>query len=339
MGAAFLTRWCFLLWENSVPMIFAEHSPWAWIAFTALILGILALDLGVFHRKPAVIPIREALWMAAGYIVLALLFNVWVYYSSGYTQAIQFLTGYFVEKALSMDNIMVFVVIFSYFQVPAQHQMRVLLWGILGALVLRAIFIMAGLALIKEFEWTMLIMGLFLIYTGIKTMFSGDEAIDLEHSRIIKITRKVFPVTHQYSGERFFVRGPSHRWVATPLFVVLVVMNITDIIFALDSIPAVFGITQDPFIVFSSNVFAVLGLRALYFALAGMVDRFRYLKFGLALVLIFIGLKMAYNYLPWPDIPTSWALIVTAILIFGSILASVVQNWREDKKGGETSLH
>ena len=318
-------------------MIFAEHSVWAWIAFNVLVLGILAVDLGVFHRKPAVIPVSEALWMAAGYILLALLFNGWVYYAYGPTQAIQFLTGYFVEKALSMDNIMVFVVIFSYFQVPAQHQMRVLLWGIIGALILRGAFIMAGLALIELFEWTMLLMGLFLIYTGIKTMFSGDEAVDLEHSRIIKVVRKFLPVTHQYSGERFFVRDTSHRWVATPLFVVLVVMNITDIIFALDSIPAVFGITQDPFIVFTSNVFAVLGLRALYFALADMVDRFRYLKFGLALVLIFIGLKMAYNYLPLEDIPTSWALIVTAILIFGSIFASVVQNRREEKNGGGRS--
>jgi tellurite resistance protein TerC len=318
-------------------MTIADHSVWAWIAFIALILGVLAVDLGVFHRKPSVIPIREALWMAAGYIILALLFNAGVYYALGATPAIQFLTGYFVEKALSMDNIMVFVVIFSYFQVPAQHQMRVLLWGIIGALILRGIFIAAGLVLIEAFEWTMLIMGLFLIYTGIKTMFSGDEVVDLEHSRIIKIVRSFLPVTHQYSGERFFVKGPSHRWLATPLFVVLVVMNITDIIFALDSIPAVFGITQDPFIVFTSNVFAVLGLRALYFALAGMIDRFRYLRFGLALVLIFIGLKMAYNYLPLPDIPTSWALIVTAILIFGSIFVSVVQNRREERKRGETS--
>ncbi len=318
-------------------MIFAEHSAWAWIGFNALVLGVLALDLGVFHRKPAVIPISEALRMAAAYIALALLFNAWIWYASGPTQAIQFLTGYFIEKALSMDNIMVFVVIFSYFQVPAQYQIRVLLWGIIGALILRGIFIMAGLALIEVFDWTMLVMGLFLIYTGIKTMFSGDEGVDLEHSRIIRFVRKFLPVTHQYSGERFFIRDTSHRWVATPLFVVLVVMNITDIIFALDSIPAVFGITQDPFIVFTSNVFAVLGLRALYFALAHMVDRFRYLKFGLALVLIFIGLKMAYNYLPYPDIPTSWALIVTAALIFGSIFASIIQNRREGRNGGESS--
>ena len=312
-------------------MFFSEHSPLAWVGFNALILGILALDLGVFHRKPTVIPVREALWMAAGYIALALCFNVWIYFSLGPTPAIQFLTGYFIEKALSMDNIMVFVMIFSYFQVPPKHQMRVLLWGIIGALILRGIFIMAGLALIEVFDWTMLVMGLFLIYTGFKTMLTGDEAVDLERSRIIKYVRMVIPVTHKHSEGRFFTRD-GMRTVATPLFVVLVVMNITDIIFALDSIPAVFAITQDPFIVYTSNVFAVLGLRALYFALAGMIDRFRYLSFGLALVLIFIGGKMAYNYLPFPDIPTSWALIVTAILIFGSIFASVIHNRREDRR-------
>ncbi len=318
-------------------MIFSEHSFWAWVAFNAFILGVLALDLGVFHRKPAVIPVREALWMAAGYIALALCFNAWVYYAFGWDPAIQFLTGYFIEKALSMDNIMVFVVIFAYFQVPALHQMRVLLWGIIGALILRGIFIIAGLALIEIFDWAMLVMGLFLIYTGIKTMATGEETVDLESSRIIRVVRKILPVTHKFDGAKFFTKDQHNRTLATPLFVVLVVLNVTDIIFALDSIPAVFAITQDPFIVFTSNVFAILGLRALYFALAGMIDRFRYLKFGLALVLIFIGLKMAYNYLPYPDIPTSWALIVTAGLIFGSIFASIVQNRREDRNGGESS--
>jgi tellurite resistance protein TerC len=318
-------------------MAFTVHSIWPWVAFNIFILGVLALDLGIFHRKPAVIPVREALWMAGAYIALALIFNVWVYYALGWDSALQFLTGYFIEKALSMDNIMVFVVIFAYFQVPAQHQMRVLLWGIIAALILRGIFILAGLALIEIFDWAMLVMGLFLIYTGVKTMATGEETVDLEHSRIIRLVRKILPVTHKFDGAKFFTKDKHNRTVATPLFVVLVVLNITDIIFALDSIPAVFAITQDPFIVFTSNVFAILGLRALYFALAGMIDRFRYLKFGLALVLIFIGLKMAYNYLPYSDIPTSWALIVTAVLIFGSIFASVVQNRREDRNGGEST--
>jgi tellurite resistance protein TerC len=307
--------------------MFDEHSPWAWLAFTVLILAILAADLGVFHRKPREIPVREALWATAGYIVLALCFNGWIYFQFGEQRAVEFLTGYFIEYALSMDNILVFVVILAYFQVPSHLQMRVLLWGILGALILRGIFILAGFALIEAFEWTVVVLGVFLIYTGIKTMLSGDEAIDLQDSRVIKITRRLIPLTHEYHGQRYFARlAATGKLVATPLFLVLVVLNVTDIIFALDSIPAIFAITRDPFIVYTSNVFAILGLRALYFALSGMVDKFRYLKYGLSLVLIFIGGKMVYNYLPWEDLPTKYALLVTAILIFGSIFASLVHN-------------
>jgi len=307
--------------------MFEQHSPLAWVAFTLLVLVILAADLGIFHRKPREIPVREALWTTAGYISLALCFNGWVYSQFGREKAVEFLTGYFIEYALSMDNILVFVVILSYFKVPAQSQMRVLLWGILGALVLRGIFILAGFALIETFEWTVVVLGAFLIYTGIKTMLSGDETIDLQESRVIKITRRLFPITHEYDGERYFTRLPSGKAVATPLFLVLIVLNVTDIVFALDSIPAIFAITRDPFIVYTSNVFAILGLRALYFALSGMVDKFRYLKYGLSLVLIFIGLKMIYNYPDWlEDIPTEWALGITATLIFGSILASLVHN-------------
>ena len=307
--------------------MFEQHSPLAWVAFTLLVLVILAADLGIFHRKPREIPVREALFTTAGYITLALCFNAWVYSQFGREKAVEFLTGYFIEYALSMDNILVFVVILSYFKVPAQFQMRVLLWGILGALVLRGIFILAGFALIETFEWTVVVLGAFLIYTGIKTMLSGDETIDLQDSRVIKITRRLFPITHEYDGDRYFTRLPSGKAVATPLFLVLIVLNVTDIVFALNSIPAIFAITRDPFIVYTSNVFAILGLRALYFALSGMVDKFRYLKYGLSLVLIFIGLKMIYNYPDWlEDIPTEWALGITATLIFGSILASLVHN-------------
>ena len=307
--------------------MFEEHSPLAWIAFNILILAILAADLGVFHRKAREIPVREALWTTAGYITLALSFNAWIYFQFGHVKAVEFLTGYFIEYALSMDNILVFVVILSYFQVPVQFQMRVLLWGILGALVLRGIFILAGFALIEAFEWTVVVLGVFLIYTGIKTMFSGDETIDLKDSRVIRITRRLIPITHEYDGDKYFTKLPSGKAVATPLFLVLVVLNVTDIVFALDSIPAIFAITRDPFIVYTSNVFAILGLRALYFALAGMVDKFRYLKYGLSLVLIFIGVKMIYNYPNWlSDIPTEWALGVTAVLIFGSIFASLIHN-------------
>lgn len=308
-------------------MMFEQHSPLAWVAFNILVLAILAADLGIFHRKPREISVREALWKTAGYIALALSFNAWIYFQSGPEKAVEFLTGYFIEYALSMDNILVFVVILSYFQVPAALQMRVLLWGILGALVLRGVFILAGFALIETFDWTVVVLGAFLIYTGIKTMLAGDETIDLQDSRVIKITRRLFPITHEYDGERFFSKLPSGRAVATPLFLVLIVLNVTDIIFALDSIPAIFAITRDPFIVYTSNVFAILGLRALYFALSGLVDKFRYLKYGLSLVLIFIGLKMIYNYPDWlEDIPTIWALAVTALFIFGSIFASLIHN-------------
>jgi tellurite resistance protein TerC len=314
--------------------MFIEHSPLDWIGFNALVLCIIALDLGLFYRKPREINVREALWATAAYILLALSFNVWIYYQSGHEKAVQFLTGYFVEYALSMDNILVFVVILSYFQVPPQSQMRVLLWGIVGALILRAVFILAGLALIEAFDWMVIVLGLFLIYTGIRTMRSEDEPADLKKSRIIRLIRKIIPVTNDYHGEKFFTRRPSGRAYATPLFLVLVVLNITDILFAVDSIPAVFAITRDPFIVYSSNVFAILGLRSLYFVLSGMIDRFRYLKFGLSLVLIFIGIKMIYNYPDWlKDIPNEWALGVTAVLIFGSIFASLIRSRIEKKEG------
>jgi tellurite resistance protein TerC len=314
-------------------MIFSEHSPFAWLAFTALIAGILALDLGLFHREQRVVPVNEALWKTAGYVALALCFNAWIYWQSGHDKAIQFLTGYLIEYALSMDNILVFVAIFSYFQVPPQFQMRTLLWGIIGSLVLRAIFILAGLALLQAFEWMVIVLGIFLIYTGIRTMRSESEPGALEQRRIMRLMQRIIPVTPSYHGEKFFTKSESGKALATPLFLVLIGLNVTDILFALDSVPAVFAITRDPFIVYTSNVFAILGLRALYFALSGIIERFRYLKLGLSLVLIFIGIKMIYNYPDWlPDIPTELALGITAALIFGSILASLLQSYRDKKR-------
>ena len=315
-----------------MPVMFNEHTPLAWVVFNLGILGILAFDLFLFHRQPREIPVREALRATAVYVALALCFNAWIYWQSGEAKAIQFLTGYFIEYALSMDNILVFVVILAYFQVPAELQMRVLLWGILGSVVLRGIFILAGLALIEAFDWTIIVLGFFLIYTGIKTIKTGDEPKDLQKSRIVRAVRLFIPVTPGYIGHKLFTRRSGIAF-ATPLFLVLVVLSVTDILFAFDSIPAVFAITRDPFIVYTSNVFAVLGLRALYFALSGMIDKFRYLKFGLSLVLIFIGIKMIYNYLPWPDFPTEWALAVTAVLIFGSIAASLIWGGNGDEEG------
>jgi tellurite resistance protein TerC len=314
-------------------MMFSEHSPFAWIAFTALIAGLLALDLGLLHRNQREIPVNEALWSTAGYIAIALCFNAWIYWQFGHDKAIQFLTSYFIEYALSMDNILVFVVIFSYFQVPPQLQMRTLLWGVIGSLILRAIFILAGLALLETFHWMVIVLGIFLIYSGFRTMRSEDESAELEERRIMRLMQRIIPVTASYDGEKFFTKTESGKTIATPLFLVLVVMNVTDILFAFDSVPAVFAITRDPFIVYTSNVFAILGLRTLYFALSGIIDKFRYLKLGLSLVLIFIGIKMIYNYPEsLPDIPTEWALGVTAALIFGSILASILQSHREKRR-------
>lgn len=313
--------------------MFAAHSPLAWIAFSVLILALLALDLGLFHRKPRKMTLTEAVWATVAYIAVALCFNAWIYWEYGHDKAIEFLTGYVIEYALSMDNILVFVVILAYFQVPRELQMRVLLFGVLGALVLRGIFIVAGIALINAFEWVVLVLGAFLIFTGIRTMLSRNEPVDLEKSRIINVLKRIIPITHDYHGHRFFARLPSGKRTATPLFLVFVVLNITDVVFAVDSIPAIFAITRDPFIVYTSNVFAILGLRTLYFVLSNMLDKFRYLKFGLSLVLIFIGIKMIYNYPDWlADIPTEWALVVTAVLLLGSIIASVIHARLEAKE-------
>ena len=321
-----------------MPMIFSEHSPLSWIGFGCLILIILALDLNIFNRRARAIPVREALWKTAAYIVLALCFDAWIYWQSGRDKAVEFLTGYVVEYALSMDNILVFVVILAYFQVPVQSQMRVLLWGIIGAMVLRAIFIFAGLALLDRFDWMVIVLGVFLIITGLRTMREGGEPPDLKNSRMIRLLRRFIPVTASFDGTKFFTRNPSGKAFATPLFLVLIVLNIIDIMFAFDSVPAVFAITRDPFIVYTSNVFAILGLRALYFALSGMIDKFRYLKFGLSLVLIFIGIKMIYNYPDWlADIPNEWALGITALLIFGSIAASLIQSRRDERQGRPTT--
>jgi len=305
-----------------------DYPIWVWIAFNIFILALLAFDLGVFHREAKEISFREAIWTTGFYISIALLFDALVYYFEGPHKGIEFLTAYFLEYALSMDNIMVFVVVLAHFQVPPQYQMRVLIWGILGALVLRGIFIFAGIALISAFGGVVILLGAFLIYTGVRTLRGGNTASELEDSWIIRTSDRVFPVSPHYDGPKFFTRSNGGGLSVTPLFIVLIVLNVIDILFAVDSIPAVFAITRDPFIVYTSNVFAVLGLRSLYFALSGMLDKFRYLKVGLSLVLIFIGLKMIYNYPPeWPDIPTEWALIVTAVLIFGSILASLVRNY------------
>lgn len=304
------------------------QSVWMWGGFTLLVLLLLALDLGVLHRKDRVIRVREALFISLGYITIALIFAVGVFIFLGETAGYQFLTGYLIEKSLSIDNIFVFVLIFTHFAVPPQFQYRVLFWGVLGALVFRATLIFAGVAVIETFHWVIYLFGAFLIFTGIKILVSVDQEPDLERNRVVGFMHRHFRVTSDFVGSRFFTRQNGLLYI-TPLFIVLVLVELSDIVFALDSIPAIFAISTDPFIIYTSNVFAILGLRALYFAIAGIIHRFHYLKYALSLILLIVGFKMIIN--AWFDrdvISTEAALLTTALLIVGSIVLSMLRRPR-----------
>lgn len=292
-----------------------------WGGFALLVLGMLALDLGVFHRKPKKISVREAVGWSAFWIALGLAFNGWVYYHFGARAGIEFLTGYTLEKALSVDNLFVFLMVFNYFSVPAQYQHRVLFWGILGALVMRGVFIFLGVEIVTRFHWVLYIFGAFLVYSGIKMAFAKDEEIDPSENPVVRWVKRHIPVTNAYDGTKMFTRVDG-KLFATPLFIVLVVIETTDVLFAVDSIPAVFGVTTNPFIIFTSNVMAILGLRSLYFALAGLMDLFAYLKLGLSLVLVFIGVKMLIE--KFYEIPTVWALGTVGAVLVISIGASLL---------------
>jgi tellurite resistance protein TerC len=292
-----------------------------WIVFNVFVLGMLALDLGVFHRKAHAVSLKEALVWCCVWVSLALTFNAGIYIWSGPEKALEFLTGYLIEYSLSVDNVFVFVIIFSYFAVPAAYQHRVLFWGILGALVMRAIFIVLGAALLTAFHWMIYVFGGFLIITGIKLLLTGDHKLEPEKNPAVRLVRRVLRVTPEYHGQRFFLRNNGQLWV-TPLFLVLVVIESTDVIFAMDSIPAIFGITLDPFIVYTSNVFAILGLRALYFLLAGIMDMFRYLKVGLSFVLCFVGAKMMI--VDFYKIPIGLSLGVVAGILGVAVVASLL---------------
>jgi len=302
------------------------NSLWGWIGFNVVVLAILALDLGVLHRREAKVSVREAATWSAVWVALSLSFAFAIYRTMGRESGLEFLTGYLIEYALSVDNIFVFVLIFSYFNVPEKYQHRVLFWGIIGALVLRGVMIVAGSALVTRFAWTLYIFGAFLVFTGIRMALQKDEAAyNPERDPVLRVTRRLIPVTTDYHGDSFFVRTHDKNgkpgWSATPLFIVLLIVDTTDIIFATDSIPAIFAVTRDPFIVYTSNICAVLGLRALYFLLAGIVDKFVYLKLGLSIVLIFIGLKMLLEH--FIHIPTLASLGVVGAVLGGSIFASV----------------
>jgi tellurite resistance protein TerC len=297
-------------------------SPVLWLGFTAFVVLMLALDLGVFHRKSHVVGAREALVWSGVWVGLALLFNLGVYHWFGPQKGLEFLTGYLIEKALSVDNIFVFLMLFSYFAVPAAYQHRVLFWGILGALVMRAIFIAAGAALLAQFHWVIYLFGALLVVTAVKMLRAGGaHEIQPDRNPVYRLFRRYVPSVEDYRGDRFVVRVDG-KWFATPLLAVLVAVEATDLVFAVDSIPAIFAVTSDPFIVYTSNIFAILGLRAMFFLLAGVMDSFAYLKIGLALVLGFVGGKMLLTDIY--KIPIEASLGVVAALIAGSIVISMV---------------
>ncbi|HEX9220993.1 MAG TPA: TerC family protein [Gemmatimonadaceae bacterium] len=302
------------------------NTIWGWIGFNVVVLAILALDLGVLHKRSEKVTLKEAATWSAIWVALSLCFAFAVYRTMGEESGLEFLTGYLIEYALSVDNIFVFVLIFSYFSVPEKYQHRVLFWGIIGALVLRGVMIVAGSALVTRFAWTLYVFGAFLVVTGIRMALQKDgSAYNPERDPVLRLARRLLPVTPDYRGDSFFVREPDStgklRIAATPLFIVLLIVDTTDVVFATDSIPAIFAVTRDPFIIYTSNICAVLGLRALYFLLASVVDKFVYLKLGLSVVLIFIGAKMLVE--PFIHIPIVGSLGVVGAVLAASILASL----------------
>jgi len=296
------------------------NQPLFWILFNLFVVAMLALDLGVFHRAGHVVKVREAMLWSVAWIAMAAAFAVFVFFWHGRATALEFVTGYVIELSLSVDNLFVFLLIFRFFKVSSEHQHRVLFWGIIGALIMRTVFILVGVGLISRFTWITYIFGLLLLFSGIKLFLQEESEIHPENNPILKLVRKLVPVTEDYEGGKFFVRRP--QLYATPLFVVLMVVETTDVAFAVDSIPAVLAITLNAFIVYTSNVFAIMGLRSMYFALAGLMEMFRYLHYGLSLVLSFIGVKMLIAH--YYEIPTHYALATVAGILLLSVLASVI---------------
>ncbi|MDH0895946.1 MULTISPECIES: TerC family protein [unclassified Pseudomonas] len=309
-------------------------ATWLWLSFLAIVLALLVFDLGVLHRDQHEIEMRESLLLYSGYFSVGVLFGLWVWFELGAQHALEFYTGFLVEQSLSMDNVFVMAMIFGFFGIPRRYQHRVLFWGILGVIVLRAIMIGLGTALVQQFEWILYLFGAFLLFTGVKMMFSREEQHpDLSNNPLLRFLRRHLRVTDELHGGHFFVRkrpaGASHPLLyATPLFLALVLIELADLVFAVDSVPAVFSITQDPFIVYTSNIFAILGLRSLYFALAALMHRFVYLKYALALVLIFIGGKIfLHGFIG--KIPALLSLVVTFGLLAGGVLLSLLKTRRQ----------
>lgn len=300
----------------------------SWIFFNLGILFLIFIDLFTFHRKAHTIKIHEALWASLFWITLALFFNYFIYVTRGSHDALNFFTGYIVEKSLSVDNLFVFILIFSYFKVPSHLHHKVLFWGILGAIIMRAFFILFGIALVSKFHWIFYVFGAFLLYTGFKLGFEKEKKIDPESNFLIQLFSRWIPITHEYVNDKFFVWKKS-KLFATPLCVALITIETTDLIFAVDSIPAILGITFDPFIAYTSNILAILGLRSLYFVLASLIDLFRYLKYGLAAILIFIGVKMLIS--GWIEIPIFLSLGLILFILIITILFSIIESKRYGK--------
>lgn len=301
---------------------------WLWIAFNVFVLAMLALDLGVFHRTSHAVSLKEALGWSIAWILLALTFNTGLLLFRGPEPALQFLTGYLIEKSLSVDNIFVFVLLFSAFGVPASYQHRVLFWGVLGALIMRGMLIAVGAILIEDFNWILYVFGAFLIMTGIRMAFHKETEVHPERNPVLRLVRRVIPVTPGYEGDRFIVRRAG-QMIVTPLLLVLLVVETTDLIFAVDSIPAIFAVTTNPFIVYTSNVFAILGLRSLYFVFANIIHKFYYLRPGLAVILTYVGVKMVVNDLY--HIPTTLSLLVIVFILAVAIVASILRARRTGK--------
>jgi tellurite resistance protein TerC len=312
---------------------FLAKPIWMWLLFISVVLALLVLDLGVFHRQDHEIDTKESLWMSAFYISIGLLFGGWIWWIMGQDKAVEYVTGFVIEKTLALDNIFVIAMIFSYFGIPRLYQHRVLFWGILGVILLRGIMIGFGAAILQKFHWVLYLFSPLLIYTGIKMFFNVDAEMDMDNNRILKFMKKHFRITDKLDGHKFIVHqadpktGKMVRYI-TPLLVTLVMVEIADVVFAIDSVPAIFAITTDPYIVYTSNIFAILGLRALYFALAAMIHRFHYLKYALAVVLVFIGAKIAItDMLGWAKFPPMVSLSIT----IGIIVAGIVVSLRKTK--------
>ncbi len=306
-----------------------ETSLSVWIGFIVFVLFVLALDLGVFHKKSHSVSFKEAILWSVVWIALAMIFNLLILQWRGEDDFYKFLTGYVIEKSLSVDNLFVFLLIFTYFKIPNQYQHKILFYGILGALIMRALFIGAGIAIIRQFAWVIYVFGAFLVFTGVKMLIPGEDEPSLENNKVITWAKRIFPTSHDLDGDKFFTVQNGKRLV-TPLFITLIFVEISDVIFAIDSIPAIIGITDDPFLVFTSNVFAILGLRSLYFALKGFADIFHYLKYGLAIILMFIGVKMCISH--WYHVPIWFTMTFIFTILLGSMVVSLYVNQNQKKK-------